>query len=248
MAEESRQLMFHYKKKFYSRGFIDLPSVLIALAWFGLWLVWPLAEQSAKGRTHGLGGPRVAYVRFAAGEGNLYMEPDLFGRPSRIGFRLPEQREDVPVTVPDHRTSLPRFLEWPSTLPAESTSADHELLSDRASRQMGSYRPYRREEHVFSQKAGRDMRTLAEVSGELKKYGFLAPVFRVESVKQSDKPWLVVVYVEVSEDGRPEHVFLETKCDDQEINDMIVKAMYKGRLLRPGKRCEGRVTVSFGTQ
>ena len=39
----------------------------------------------------------------------------------------------------------------------------------------------------------------------------------------------MIVYVETGEDGQPEHVFLETGCDDRKINDDAVKLVGKGR-------------------
>ena len=65
-------------------------------------------------------------------------------------------------------------------------------------------------------------------------------------MKRFDKPWQVVVYVEVNESGSPAHVILEAGCEDPKINSTVVKALYRGKVPAPGAPCAGRVSLSYG--
>ena len=94
--------------------------------------------------------------------------------------------------------------------------------------------------------ASREMKFFSETSGELRKQGFEVPSFTDEEMKQFDKPWQVVVYVEVNESGRPAHVILQTGCEDPKINAMVVKALYRGKVPAPGTPCSGRVVLNYG--
>ena len=57
-----------------------------------------------------------------------------------------------------------------------------------------------------------------------------------------------MAHIEIGENGQPEHVFVEKDCDDPEINAVVMRTMHKGKLLKPGARCSGQVTVNFGSR
>lgn len=239
--------MFHKRKSYYSRGLVDFSSVFIALAWIALWFLWPSGEKLPV-RVRELRIPRVSYVSFSEVEGRIYIDPTLLALPSRVGFRLPEQEEGIPDALSSFSTSSPKFLKRRKGLVEESVVGEAKSVPGNAFSQIGAYRPYWRDTHVFSKKNGQVMQLLVEPSDKLKKYGFQVPEFPIEKVEHLGKPWMVVVYIEVNKDGRPEHVFLEIGCDDSQINTMVVKTMYRGRLSIPGIKCEGRVRVNFGMQ
>jgi len=235
------------QKESYTPGLVGLPSVFIAVAWLALWLVWPLGIRPLAA-AHRAAVTQVSYMRFGTGKASLYMQPDIFVHSPMVKSRLAEQDEGDTAALCGLRVRHPRFLERRTMRGETAPAGEMEPLATRASGQLVAYLPRWQDDHVFSRKAAQDMRVFAEPAGELKKYHFRIPAIPVESLKQREKPWLVVVYVEVGEAGRPEHVFLSTGCDDPKINAVVVRTMYRGRLAEPGIRCGGHVTVSFGSR
>jgi hypothetical protein len=229
----------------YSRGIVDLPSVFIAVGWVGLWFLWPSFDRWAP-RPDDRPAPCVAFVRGLTVEGKPYMRPDLMGRPMRVEVPGEDFGAGMLGSLLSQPERHPRYLErddgigW-ATTNGVAASRNGVLV------ELGSYRPIWRAERIFlASRTEREMRLSSEVSGDLKKQGFEAPAFTEEELKRFDKPWQVVVYVDVNAAGQPAHVLLETGCEDSKINATVVRAMYRGKVSKPGAACSGRVTLSYG--
>jgi len=96
---------------------------------------------------------------------------------------------------------------------------------------MGGYNLVWRAQKLFAAPgASKDMQVVAELSGDLKKRGFLVPTFTLDEFEQFGKPWQIVVMIEADELGQVADVILETGCDDPKINAIVVKAMYRGKI------------------
>jgi len=188
------------------------------------------------------------YEWFSLGDGNLYMKPDLFGRPSRVGFRVPEQEDKSSAALIDYRIGKPKYLERRMSPGKRPFSGSDNSSSDSVRGSLGSYSPLWHSDAAFSRESGGDALAFVQVSGKLAQYEFTLDQSRVKHLEKGEKPWQVVVYVEVGEGGGPEHVFLETGCDDPEINAAVVRAMYYGKVSSSGTACSGRVTISCGVQ
>lgn len=231
----------------YSRGVIGLPSVFVAVAWIALWLVWPSGGKVVS-PMRSPASPRVFYVQLGTGREKLTDSlPFVDGiSPASI---LHHDEDEPAESLLSQRVRRPRYLERSIELKVGTASGITGSLSGRVSGMPpGGYRSQWRDEHVFSQEPGQNLKVIVRPSGDLKKYGFKVPELPIENIKRRDKPWMVVVYVQTGDNGWPEHVFLESGCDDEEVNAMIVRAMYRGCLSTLAVRCAGRVTVSFGRQ
>ena len=234
-----------HRRNPFSRGVIGVPTVLIALAWLGLWALWPSAEGSVV-RGGSLPGARVSYRR-GAENGSLYRDPTIVAFPSRIGGGPVDEQEGPAEARPWRPPRPPRFLE-PGPVPgaAGPEASAETALNRRALRERLAYEPLWPEAPVFSRSPAGDRRVRVEAAAELRDRGFEVPGLAAEGTKWAEPPWQVVVAVDIGEDGRPEHVFLETPCEHKEVNAAVVRMMYKGELKKAGSPCAGRVTVHFG--
>jgi hypothetical protein len=225
----------------YSRGILDVASVFIAASWIGLWFLWP-SPNSWTTRTKAMPAPRVSfYPHLASRDFTTYL--------TFVGRGQGDVRDDGAGAL------LGSLLRQPERGPRylQRTAGADGLLNGAVAGpaapvvDLGIYRPIWKDERVFSVNAAPpEMKLLSETSGELKKQNFEVPSFTDEEMKQFDKPWQVVVYVEVNESGRPAHVILQTGCEDPKINAAVVKALYRGKIPAPGAPCSGRVVLNYG--
>ena len=107
------------------------------------------------------------------------------------------------------------------------------------------YRSRHRDSRVFPEPAPPRGRLVLEVSGQLKKYGLRLPDLVSRTLGTGKTAWQVTVHLQTDENGHVEHVFLDKGCDDTIIDQRVIKAMYRGRLIAQSTRCEGTVTASF---
>ncbi|MFC1497681.1 hypothetical protein ACFLS1_04285 [Verrucomicrobiota bacterium] len=239
------------KSRSYSMGIIGLPSVLVALGWIGLWFAWPLPPE---GHTADIGKEKtfeVSYVQFDDGKGKTYLDPIILSRSSDNGNAWPDEGEERMDVLCSYQARPPKFLErHPEEEQEASRFVEYEALYAKTIQGLEKRGPRWRRKLVDGQslKPERDMVMIIELSEKIKEYGFQIPDFPVKLKEYSQKPWLVTVYVEVNQDGKAEHVFLVTGSNSREVNDIVIRTMEKGKLVKPGERCSGRITVSFGAQ
>jgi hypothetical protein len=218
-------------------AFIDTPTVLTAVAWVAIWLLWPMngAEkprsrvQTAAGVGYLAGGPAAPW----------YVEPDWFARTTRPGFGMPDLTAAMDSAVPDKSMmDSPRFVqggmdvERPGggPMPETGVGAEHHV-------------------HWVSKPAFQTAipspPVVVTMSAELVACRFELPAFATNDVLMARaKPWQVVAHVDVGADGRSENVLIELGCEDPQVNATIVRWLDRGVAGKAGVPVSGRVTVN----
>jgi hypothetical protein len=225
------------------RGWVSVPDTVLAISCVALWIVWPsgVYEQiqiRAPSKT------MVGYAMITPGDLKLLNRPDDFialgsaGRERLEDAKAPEQLILAPVRPP----MLLERQAFASIQKSDVAPVPPVLT------QMDEPRILPSIEGVFQEAADTNLHVFVGLSESLRKHNFQMPEFKIEASWKVADSWMVVVYVETNEDGEPEHVFLETGCDDKKINDAAVKLVARGRASEPAARCEGRVTINYGTR
>jgi len=233
------------QRNIYSYGPIGIPSVLVALSGIALWFTWSGLRQPAVSAVVTASQPRVAYARIAEGDGNLYMKPDLFSRPSSVGFRVPEREEQGPLAV-SRSDRTPMLLGWEETVGEERTGIPATFLPTEVNGHGRDYHPSWHAEAAFPRRTWNEVQVSVTVGKRLKERGFEIPRLPPEILAENDDPWMVIAHVDIGPDGRVSHVFIEKGSGDPKIDDIVTRTMQSGRLPQPGERCSGRVTVNLG--
>lgn len=229
-----RMLRMKRSTSSYVTPMIGVPYIVIALAWVLLWFLWP----------HGIGVKRrpvvspvrVAFVRYSEA---AFSRPVPFPVGSAVTGTL-----NLVTVAPWQVPRTPRLLERKSGGDEWGGGRD-EAFADRAGRELKAYRPVWTEPGLFAGPADASLHVTVEATGTLAGNGFQVPDFQA-SLKKTNLPWLVSAFVQVDKNGRVERVFLEAGCENRDINSLVVKALYRGRVSSPGTRCEGRVRVNYG--
>ncbi|MFC1452339.1 hypothetical protein ACFLSJ_03230 [Verrucomicrobiota bacterium] len=228
-----------------SRALLGLPSLGIALLWGGLWLLWPWRA--------GVNGTEPDSRRMMIRHGWwLPQDYDLFRHPfwdipaKEIDMSFPVERRPRAEWIYDGGS--PILLARESAGPGASDPDFDEWLGGRFTAGSRAYRPAWEDDAVFTNAPLPQMRLLAEVSPDLEQCGFRIPALPVSAGHAAESPWRVQLYVEFDGEGRVENVFLESGCDDAEINADLVRAMHRAKVETAGRPCSGRVTLSFGRQ
>jgi hypothetical protein len=188
---------------------------------------------------------RLGYAQITPGDGRLASRPDDFialgviGHDGRDDAKVPEQLISSPPRAPMYLDRSP---------PVEKGSRVFASVLTPDSCGAGASQPVMPITGVFQGQVDTNMQIVVVLSGELRKHGFQIPTFSLEPSRKVIGAWTVVVDVEVGEDGRTEHVFLESGCGDNGINDAAVKIVARGKTANPGASCSGRVTINYGSR
>ena len=126
--------------------------------------------------------------------------PDLFGRPSAVGFRAPAREDDVPEQLVRLQPRERHCLESPPAVPAEASSPSA-MVVDPAVLPVPPFRPVWEERSGISGTDARGMRLLVQPSSGLLRRGFEAAELKPEQVKDGERSWYVVLWVEFSAEG-----------------------------------------------
>jgi len=216
----------------------SFPSIIIAAIWVSLWFLWPHGEIKVMRRQPVLFSPRVVFVKASD---NLNSRSSSFD-----ALKMSTEAGDTVVVTPWLASRQARILERNTIASDESArgrmmrGGDNPLFMG-----MEGYSPVWEDIPVFNSTTDGIMHLTVEPMGALWDYGFQVPEF-LSDIKKNDIPWSVAVFVEIDRNGKVENVFLESGCGNKEINSIVVKSMYRGKLTIPGTRCEGRVKVNFG--
>jgi TonB family protein len=230
----------------YSRGPVGLPGVLVLAGVALLWQLWPDVPKSARG---GREQPAMlyAYIRHMPERGTLREKPDLFGMLSPVGFRMPGDDGGIPVAPPPERKpARPVLIRKPdglsggghTPLPPLDTLAREELVS---------YDPFWQDEPVFSNVVAGKSAVGMVLSESLIKAGMVIDKMQTIAPEEGRTGWLVVVSVSLCEDGRVDHVFVESGSGVTAIDQAVVRVVARAKTAEPpGKPVRGRVSVGFG--
>ena len=159
---------------------------------------------------------------------------------------LPEEGPDdmTAGSIPDRARFLRATRSVISELAVEGTGPVVMPVSN----SLAGYRSQWPVERVFPVAPEPAMRSIVEVSGELRRRGFQPPVMALADIATSKRSWQVDLIVECGQDGRPEHVFLERGSGNSAIDSALVREMYGAKLAATGTPCAGRVSVSLSRQ
>ncbi len=216
---------------------MSIPALVIALMWIMLWFLWPHGPSITMARKHIHLSPMVSFV---SGTDNVFSKPLSFN----TWKTSDESGEPVPV-MPWLVNRPARCLEPNAPIAEEYASGRMAGIYAQVLRGMENYRPVWDDVPVFNLKTNFSMDLSVEISGDLKNRGFTIPDF-LHEIKDRDKSWLTVLFVEVNGSGRVENVFLEIGTEYKEINSVVVKSAYRGSVSVKGLSCDGRVRLNYG--
>lgn len=221
-------------------GIMGGPSLLVVALGLSLWLCWPELPPPPPAADNLPASPRFGLTQPEDGDALLYLKPDLFGRPSVIGFGQPLVERGLHEAVPQH----PARRRWmPEAAGAVDAPAEEwTALPGNVALFSSPLEP--RQFRV--QDALRDVRLNFVPEGELAGRGFRVPLPADERLTRSEHPWMAVATVKVDRDGRVAHVFLERPADDPAVNALLVRWLYRGEASAADRAGAGRVVVNFG--
>lgn len=231
--------MFRIKRStsVYDPRWLSIPSVVIGIMWMMLWLLWPHGPKVNVVTKHFQLSPRVAFV---PGGENIYSRPISFN----TWKTSDESGEAVPVQTWLVERPL-RCLEKNTSIAQNYSGGNAEAIRGEALQGMDSYRPVWEDMPVFNIATNSQMRLTVEPMGDLMKRGFKIPNFLPE-IKNTDKSWIITVFVEVDDKGKVGNVFIDSGSEYKDINSIVVKSVYHGSVSVAGARCEGRVRLNYG--
>lgn len=235
------------ERESYVPGYFEWATVLAAAAWIGLWTLWPAAGRK------GTEPPRarattVIYARLQTGAERDYLKPIMA---TAIGTGIAPGGADRKRLLAGSAAILgdgvPAFLDWKPPVETAKQWDAAGVVPVEAARQLSSYKPEWKEEVVLTNRVS-SMVMMVTSDGLLKENGFTLPEFPAQTIKQFDKAWQMVVYVEMSDEGKPRHVLVEQGSGDAKIDAAVVRQIHRGRLEKPCAACSGRVTLNYGLQ
>ena len=227
----------------YSRVPIGIPSVLLAVAWGAIWLLWPSLSPDADGARRGrVQGATVSYGEV---QESLYMSPSLFARSTRIGFRAPEgQSEELAVDGIERERPRTRFLH---VRPPEPDYAGMRVdLSSAATptKRVDGYRPVWKDESTFSREQTTNA-VVVEVRGALKVRRYQPAELAAPEEMAGARERQVTAVVAVGRDGTPGDVFVESGSGELSVDAAVVRALERGAALPADGPASGRVIVTI---
>jgi len=221
---------------------IDLPTVLLAGGWLAMWLLWPSQEAPrVLRRPH---GARVSLAGVGGGADGLHVTPDLFGRPSAVGFRAPDSEGGVPDSLALRARHSSHALA--RTTDAAADRRDVHDLAESARGGLTRYTPVVAETPAFTRGTSEDLLMSVTMAPALAAAGFEFPRLAADEARVTGRAWIATICVELGADGRAEHVYLESGSGNAKIDGALVRAVAGGRAPGPCEGCRGLVTVSFG--
>jgi hypothetical protein len=218
------------------------PSVLIAVSWLGLWLLWPPVTAGPPRRREAP-AVRSAYLPSLPADALLYRKPDVFGLPSSVGFRIADSDAGSPVpdVLPRYRRARARCLEMADgqvSVPPPAVAASDPVALEDIERA-----PFRWPTvDGFPPPAGTAAWLAVETDPALAQAGFAVPGLASSVSGLTDKAWEVDLSVGLDEDGSAEHVFLERRSGNTNVDHRVVRAVFGGRG-RAGVPAAGSVTI-----
>ncbi len=229
----------------YSRGAIGTPSVLVAVAWVAIWLLWPsfdLDHHRLPGRRPG--GADVAY---AVATLSLHMSPLLFARATRVGFQAPH--DDALDNEPaDDEATLARlrFLHVrPPTLDWEGMKTDYTAGGDRpGAKWMDGYQPVWEHATRFTASDCTN-RIVVDVRGALRQRAYGPGAMALSGLSLETGQTEVEAFVELDAAGIPSVVILESRSGNGKIDADVVRALERGRGKPGDAAVSGRVRMTI---
>ena len=228
-------------RKRVAQGWVGYPTLCIAFAWVGLWALWPelpVVDSARIPRRIGLLVARDGSVSMR----DWHKRPDLIALPSPVSF--------APLVADaDEATGVEYDVEGPSHLLArpdngESMSPRGNVvaLAAEAAREISSARAPSLHGPWRGPTGDPRSSVAVVVSAGL---GGVEPQWRKtdEAVLFTmGRAWEVELSLTITDDGRPENVFLEESCGDAAIDRAVIRTLSRPDVWR-GAKASGRGTV-----
>lgn len=230
-------------------------ALLLALGWQISWIAWfrirpPPPPRSAPST------PIVAYLPPGSSgpdgaadpseDVRATWSPALFSLPTLAGFSRTAMTNEIgmrpPVKLPG---GSPVLLERAGTAsgPLVAARAGPE---DEVAARLDRLEPPPPPPAVFATSAAATgLVVRAELSGGLAGARFQPMELEVDASIPRDRAWEVKAWVEVGEDGRVKHVFLETASPFEALNALIHRTLLGWRLVAASGPCSGRITLRW---
>jgi hypothetical protein len=236
--------MFGKRRNPYAIRTVSVPALLLALGWIGLWLLWP-APYRARATAPARRLVKPQFVGQGIGEDRLYLNPTLFGRSSKVGFSVAERRDAMPGELAEERKADPMPLAWDPSMVGAPTGAVARLDFDASLSAPPAYAPVwpRR---VAAESSTADRSGLhVTLRGALRRFGLRVPPFPASIAAYSAQSWSAAALLEMDDEGRATHVFLESGTGIPAVNEAVIQTLGRAVLERPGTGCVGRVEIGF---
>lgn len=237
------------ERESYRRGYPEWATFVVIVAWLGLWSLWPKYLNFAS-KPVAIGKPRVSYVVLRGGSERDYMRPiSSIGRPPGAGFTSSggDRRLMMSGTANDRAVIPPKFLDWRMDRQTPGTTDLEAAIRGDALAQAKTFEPEWKRENAPVERSSSIVLKIG-MDEPLTAGGLKLPEFSGEVLNQFDKPWQMVVYVQMGADGKPLYVLAEKGAEDQRITTAVIRQIYKGRLGVTGTACAGRIYLNYGLQ
>jgi hypothetical protein len=217
---------------------------LIGLLWAMPWIVWPGGHPLPAVKRGGF-VPQVTYLRTAAGMDGSPWSPVLLSRPSQWGFSHTAKESDSNVlAILKPRVMDASYFERGADAVSPPDFTDAGVTPDVRG---ADYQPRGVEQAVFARvpAVGREGMQV-EVYDGLKERGFECTALSVLRLPELVTAWVsVTASVETDARGQVAHVFLESPSGKVELDEAVVRALYRGRGLPGRGAAEGRVKITY---
>lgn len=228
----------------FTRGVIGYPTVLLAIAWFGIWLLWPQVTAPRQPKLR-LPKPRIGFTRLQSEDVIAYKRPTLFARSADGDFAaFTDQDPAIASFVRVHRPTQPVYLEFPAIRHAQEDGTAAFILEPPAQPALRRWYPDLQQPAPPKAREA-SWKLLVEPASSLKECGFRIPDAMAERLAALGKAFALVARVAINASGRVEEVFLEDRTDDLEINRAVLGALERGMVSSVGRPCRGRIVVSL---
>lgn len=223
---------------------LDLPAVVLVVAWVGLWLLWP-ARSVMPERVRMPTGMHIRCVDLGVGGKNSYLRPSAFLDSGLTGAAVPAEGFADMLRAPRRMRSRPLVDErWPS---GDASPTQEASLAGEVRAAMRPYVPQWRSAPAFLRSGTQDAQLVVRCSESLRRAGLqMAQLFDPDLM--NGRSWQVRLYVEGDRRGTVQHVFVEQGSGDSVTDASLVRAMYRATLPDGAAGVYGRVTISYDRQ
>ncbi len=227
-----------------ARGWIDYSTLCIAFAWIGLWLLWPtppVVDSERIPRRRSLVVARDAAIGLSEG----YRRPDLIALPSLVSFSPMVDDGNGAAGVLYSGGGPSRLLARSSEVDSAMGSPSAVALAAEAAREISRARVPRLHGPWRGWECEPSSPVAVTVSAGL---GRATPRWSAtdEAVLFTlGRAWEVELSLTITDDGRPEHVFLERGSGDAAIDRAVLRTLLRPDVWEGATAGSGTVLVSF---
>ena len=224
------------RSRFARGGPVGVPTLILLVIWIGLWLLWPAQPPIEKVRRRQ--ATRVTYLGNMDGADRTYIQPDLFGRSSRVGFRPDEETASLAEAAMIERPRIARLLEWqPVQWKEQSVAMADVPIGARLSSPGLAARP------VFGV-SGERHGVMVALSGRLKAAGFELRE-AAASAFPTNASWEVTARVEGGADGAVDRAFMLKGSGNAATDADVLREIQRGRATATNVPFRGDITLGW---